>query len=45
MRIDALAVDYAARIEAYENSLDDLSDMTAFLRAVRQLAGLTLDAA
>lgn len=45
LQIDALGVDYAARIEAYENSLDDLSDMTAFLCALRQLAGLTLDAA
>jgi hypothetical protein len=44
LRIDALAIDYAERIEAYENSLGDLSDMTMFLRALRQLAGLTLDA-
>ncbi|MCX5248925.1 hypothetical protein OG895_27515 [Streptomyces sp. NBC_00201] len=45
LRIDALAIDYATRIEAYQNSLDDLSDMTAFLRAIRELAGITLDAA
>ncbi|MCX5292980.1 MULTISPECIES: hypothetical protein [unclassified Streptomyces] len=40
-----MAIDYATRIEAYQNSLDDLSDMTAFLRAIRELAGITLDAA
>ncbi|MDO0936379.1 hypothetical protein QQY66_33520 [Streptomyces sp. DG2A-72] len=43
LRIDTLAIDFAQRIEAYESRLDDLSDMTAFLRAVHELAGITLD--
>ncbi|MFJ9761180.1 hypothetical protein [Streptomyces sp. NPDC101149] len=45
LRIDTLAIDFAQRIEAYESRLDNLPDMMAFLRAVRELAGITLDVA
>ncbi|MFE6553023.1 hypothetical protein ACFVHS_32160 [Streptomyces sp. NPDC057746] len=45
LRIDTLAIDFAQRIEAYKSRLDNLPDMRAFLRAVRELAGITLDVA
>ncbi|WP_435211180.1 hypothetical protein [Streptomyces sp. bgisy034] len=44
-RIDTLAIDYARRIEAYENNGAALTDMAAFLHALRDLAGITLDVA
>ncbi|GAA3475706.1 hypothetical protein GCM10018966_002320 [Streptomyces yanii] len=43
-RLADLTADYARRIEAYEQRLDELRDVPDFLRAMHKLAGVDLDA-
>ncbi|MFD6285007.1 hypothetical protein [Streptomyces sp. NPDC060205] len=43
-RLDALANDFARRIEVYENRVNTLPDVEAFLGALRDLTGIDLDA-
>jgi len=42
-RLDALAIDFARRIEAFEGCVDNLTDVGAFLRAIPELSGIDLD--
>ncbi|MFG2500585.1 hypothetical protein ACGFSB_20515 [Streptomyces sp. NPDC048441] len=43
-RIETLVADYQNRITAYEGRAEDFPDMAAFLRAMRRLSGISLDA-
>lgn len=43
-RLAGLAAHYACRIEEYEQRLNELRDVPDFLRAMRKLAGVELDA-
>ncbi|MFD5069472.1 hypothetical protein ACIOEZ_17210 [Streptomyces sp. NPDC087866] len=43
-RVADLTADYARRIEAYEQRLHELRDVPDFLRAMRKLVGVDLDA-
>ncbi|MFE1796908.1 hypothetical protein ACFW9L_12150 [Streptomyces sp. NPDC059517] len=42
-RLDALATDFAGRIETYETGADSLPDVEAFLSALPALSGIDLD--
>lgn len=43
-QVDALANDFARRIEVFEGCVDSLTDVAAFLGVVPELSGIDLDA-